>query len=156
MVLFYPSHNITQSHETVLLFLLCTASGLCTIRTQTQTAVRNGRIHRKSLQENQILWHICLRIPIMTETIEVIHSRLRELFYKISGPRNKTYPGLISMLQGFQNALHEILANRASKVRARQHGQFWPICQHWAELAVVARPICQDFMQYIFGIFEAH
>ena len=37
----------------------------------------------------------------------------------------------------------------------------WPICQIWAESAVLASmalpcPIFQDFMQYIFGIFEAY
>ena len=34
-------------------------------------------------------------------------------FNKILGTIYKTYPGLISIVQGFQNVLHEILANRA-------------------------------------------
>ena len=43
------------------------------------------------------------------------------------------------MLQASQkNVLHEILANRAWKGRASRQGQFWPIRQKLAELAVLA------------------
>ena len=49
-----------------------------------------------------------------------IPQKAEDVFKRISGPRNKKYPGLISMLQikDSKNVLHEILANRAWKGHA--------------------------------------
>ena len=74
---------------------------------------------------------------------------------KISNNINKTHTGLISVLQGFQKCV----ATRAG--RANQHSRFGPILANWPKLAVLAStvlpcPNCQDFMQHIFGILEAH
>ena len=82
------------------------------------------------------------------------------VFGKILGARNKIYLGLISMLQGSQKVLDEILSNRAWKDRARWHRQFQLILQNLAESAMLAStallgPIYQDFMQYFFKFFEA-
>ena len=73
---------------------------------------------------------------------------------------NKTYPGLISMLQDSKYVLHEILANRTQEGRTSQHCRFCPLLANQPELAVIAStalqcPICQDYMQYIFRVLKA-
>ena len=88
------------------------------------------------------------------------HSRLRKILIRFQVPSTKPTQGSLECFKDFKNVLDEILANRAQKGCARQHGQFQPIHQNWAESAVLASmallsPIYQDFMQYIFGILEA-
>ena len=61
----------------------------------------------------------------------------------------------------FKTVSHEILATRVWKGRGRQHSQFCPILANGPKLAMLAStalpcPSCQDFIQYIFGILEAH
>ena len=88
------------------------------------------------------------------------HSTLRLISTRFKIPSIKTAQDSPTSFKDSKNLLHEILANRAWKGRASQHGQFWPIYQRAgsALLASIALscPICQDFMQYFFGILEAY
>ena len=114
------------------------------------TANKMGKVHKVRLK---LISYLTLSHTFYTQRAEPILN-------KISNIINKIHTGLISVIQGFQNVLHEILATRAWKGRANQRSRFWPIRQNRAVSAMVAstafpRPSCQDFMQYIFGILEA-
>ena len=50
---------------------------------------------------------ICSKLSGSNKTLEphLTAQQAEAVFNEISGPRNKNYPGLISMLQGFQNCI---------------------------------------------------
>ena len=119
---------------------------------------RGSRRHRDHwiLQQRKIITISKHRIGM-----HMYHSALRLILIRFQTPSIKTSQDSPVCFKDSKNRFHVILGNRAWKGLASQHCRSCPNLANRPALAVLAGtalpcPICQDFMQYLFGILEAY
>ena len=89
-----------------------------TLHRNHQSNAKKWRVNSVRM-ELQIVEKMVLVYPTLCKTISIHDSQKAEaILNKVPNNINKTYTGFISVLQGFKNILHEILATKILKGRA--------------------------------------